>query len=1836
MDDPVKIIYKYKNNNKRIQYHVYIFIGNVSKKVERALDSITELSFLETLEKISDNDLKALVDYYGEYWYKKIFISYHLTNIIAQVNRDTDSIKKITKRYGDEWVNKHIKNFNLIDEKLYFSYDSIIKMDNMRKIIKTKRKYEEDTGEQDIDYHVMKGGKFYPLKGGDDDTLPIEEDNQEHNVVDDDDFIPEDDDLNLEEIEKIYSNIDVVEDEDVKKTTKLIKSVMNDENIFKKTKKNMVDFDISKDNSTYDEKLKNVYVKKYVYQNYIFHDDNIKAVKSKVCASIKNNPKFSEQNSYFPPTRQFMWTEYLFNDEIKQVMMGLKWIKRTDLLQIDIEPNNNIRIYEELRGNLKYLKENIRRYGSKIKWEDDDYNILYDYHSFMTNNEVFMIDIYNEFGKNYNPDQEALKNIVDVYVKIYFPKITSDDIANIIGYLNDTSNVEQNKNITIYESISSDLLIENEIVQELETVKIPNRDKIFHTNYIAQSVIHLTLRLSDPTQQISLFRIFNEFKLTDEYPLIRYMMPNQQILYKYNEKELHKFADNKNNIDVLTKWFENTTYGISFKLKFVEKGIEKYMGVNLDETGKINYKTNWKESEKATFDDMKQTYNYIRDFIKKINGENNRVNFEIPHDQEFKFAFINSIQQFVIPERYTINHNDFSDFARLFYPYVALVIEPRKRKSKTGVSEDVSKYGTYLRYKKISKYENIAKIEQRIVYLIRNFEHTDMTLANEIAKQFNVTIDIALSEVEKVKTKFPHLKKSRKILKKLENLPKYKPPGIGIEIQGKEIDNYKIRISGARNKQQLQRITDVVNILLYLYMETYIFKRPELQKLLKHLEKLTNIAKRRQKVVDYVQYEEDTNDVKLMASLDKDRIGFKPDKNQNPWTRSCQNSGNDKKRRPQQFLSLDEVIKAGFVYNPTTKTYEKQIKYKDGDKMKTTVIRTVALGDGENSVYYSCNPKDNAGHMYIGFLGKSNNPNGLCMPCCFIKDQVTSVNLEKKDYFMKCIGNEAMAVDMTDDKLKKRKKSADQIYILQDTNKIQDGKIGMLSKYLDFFLNISMNKMKNIDQHFLRQTKNGYFFKYGVRQDKDPFLHSVGAALNISVEKIKEIMVDKIKNDSFDVLFTALNNGDIKSMFKTKEKLIHYIENGNLDYETFNHFLSIPNILDKDGVNIFVFEKITTKISETLEKEKQLDDYIMLCMNNEEIDNLSNLNRKNIILTREYKNYYPIVLLDKEDINGPVSMHFSFNYNDDIIKHINEFYLYNCKDYILGVDTTKKRAKYIYKQLVGIKDPDYKPKYQIIDARNKCKYIITENLTIIPTIPSGAVINLRITKTFENKLLSFDELYENLMKLTKLIDIRVKPIGVYFTNKTKDTMTIVALMTEERVNIPIREEVINISKINDMGLLYENQPLFDKVDEEIIKGRENFSYDDRIKKVNEFKYYDESYELMRLEFSEYLFKNPEIKGKILRILENKKIDRNDKKMKIKQIVYRIIDKNLYHKLIELYGKQTGGKYDRLVYITNRPPETKDYKINNNRELCNINTSRESCNNKYHCQWFNDECYFAITREMAIEFANRLTSELVTGDLKGQELLRMNNYYVSDIVDFSQYKEMEGVRIIKSTNTAINKLLAELFEGEELPVIGRKKYNRDDIDEIAEMNKKYPLEKFATFYIQPILNNNMTIFRAIANGISWIKNKYFSTETRNLGYYSEIQTDLANFLKSLVIDWLNINDNHKEVEFLLPLLDYNNLEDMMKYYINILSKQDVDNTACLLESYILNKLIGVPIVLYDDDEINYIFDNGLVYKRGDDENIMKKYKNRLSECVTIRFELMEDHKIPNRMDVIYYL
>jgi len=346
---------------------------------------------------------------------------------------------------------------------------------------------------------------------------------------------------------------------------------------------------------------------------------------------------------------------------------------------------------------------------------------------------------------------------------------------------------------------------------------------------------------------------------------------------------------------------------------------------------------------------------------------------------------------------------------------------------------------------------------------IRNFDFEDDILIDEISKQFNITTEKAKEEVQKVRTNFPTITKLKKPIKKIESMPKIKPPGIGIDIQGRDPEKYKIRISGARDQKQLERIIIFMNILIYLYGETYILKKPDRQEIKAKLSKLTNIAKRRNKVDEIVDYQKEVNTVKQMAQLDKKRLGFTPDEGQNQYTRSCQNSGTDKKRRTKQKImkNIKELVKKGYILNKKSGDYEKRVLFKKkGKKEGETILKAIKVvaqdeQGNANDIFYTCDPEDNGEHMFVGFLTKSNNPFGECMPCCFKKNRMISKKKETVDFYKKCMGQGEKA-----EVSKPVLAVGDILYILQDTNKIQENRLSELPKFIKLLKNKFFNKKK--------------------------------------------------------------------------------------------------------------------------------------------------------------------------------------------------------------------------------------------------------------------------------------------------------------------------------------------------------------------------------------------------------------------------------------------------------------------------------------------------------------------------------------------------------------------------------------------------------------------------------------------------------------------------------------------------------------------------------------------------------------------------------------------------------
>ena len=1882
MKDPIKIIHKFKNNNRRIQYKIFIFIGAIlSDEIIKILNSIKNKDFYNSLIYISNKQYKLIEDYYGKNWYEFFFISYHINSQIKIINNSPIKKKELENKYGKEWFNIHINN--KIIQKISYSfaasyYDNLKDKKKILDIKKIDLDYRSTNIENNKLLKNIKGGMLdknimdmtdsmidmtdsvKDMTGGMidmdddiDDIIDLTDDNiksnKQHNnddiddldenIILDEEILDElvEEDFDLDELTKLYNNESLETDNNIKQTSKLISEAIHDKKWEKKIDDINMKYDNVFDNIAYDSKLEDSYNKYYITDEYIFKDDTIKTMRHKITISIPLSDVFGKIKLL--PENQYLWSEYYNKKEKESIMIGHKWIRRNELLKIDIIPNENLKVYEKLRNNLGYLKD---YFGHKIKREDDENNIVRFYEPYMTNNEIYMLDIYNELGINYNVDLESKKNLYDVYISIYYPYIFYDKYESIISLLNGSTNEKEliyiNSNFNQIKNDSKLLNLIYNIVEEGK-LNITKYDYLFSENHIIQSNIHVNI--SNPKNitgtssdtKFNLYRIFDSFIVNKDYPFIQYQTSDGQITYKFYTKT-EKIDDQ----EILSKWFENAPYGISFKILLENN---KYISINLQESGRIEYKITWKEDDNATIETIVETYNYIKNILKKINSENKKIKFIIPDNDRFNYAFINTIQKFTIPEKFIINHNDLSEFCRFFFPYISLVIEPKKRKSmKNDDKEITSKFGTYLRYKRISKYDNRIKVHLRILYFIRNYDINDRELIDEIAKQFNITNETAIQELNYVREKYSSvIKKSNKSLKKLKSLPKsIKPPGIGIDIQGRDREKYKIRITGARNKEQLIEIIDFMKVLIYLYIETYLYKKKDYQKIKDTLKSLSKIASRRNKVSDVVNYEQSSTTVKTITSLDKKRLGFKPEKGQNQWTRSCQNSGNDKQRRPDIFSgdNLEKLVKAGYKLNDKTGFYEKKVELTIKKNKKIVTIRAIKLPGENNSVnFYTCDPSKNQEHMYIGFLARGNNPNDLCMPCCFKKDQLYAHNKVKKNYYLKCIGEQSQQVNQQES----NNNLGDKIYILQETNKIQDGRFIYLPKYLDIFFNKLWNHDNKIKNHYLYESKSGYFFKYTTKHDYYNFLIVIANIFNITIETIINYMITFLEKDKNDIYFTYLNNGDIKETFKTREVYIEYIKTSQyLEYDIIGELISLPSVLSPNGLYFFIFEKNNLIIKKALDKNIIEERYYLNCLNKEN-NYMINDNRDYIILIKDAKYYFPIYRVQKdENKHKKIKLETYFNDNNketkNIIDELKKYNYNNCQINLLNKITGNSLlfTKNIINQYNKLHEYIV---HQYIDERNKCKYIYLKNKLLLPVYPSGISYNYKFYNIKEiTDLLSLKSNITELKVINKILNLDYIPKTVFYDSKNKNIINIISILLENNLIVPIKSEKILISEINNLGLSTRFQPLEETINKYIVNYNKNNidNIDSRHTRVKTHIYKNESYNIYRLELSLFLETNKEIKNNLINIVRNNNISIIEKKNELRKVLFKIISPKLIKKLNEITSQKGNGKIETMANLEKDLPNVDNYNITNFREYCYINKNKENCNNNVHCSWANNECKFRLDENMAIDFVNKVLEEMIQDSIQFKELLQEGTYYVSDIVDYNQYSYRINQKIIKSSNYNIEKIMSELFGKNKAPIIGKRqlKINNKNNEIIDELPKVIELGKQL---IQIIIPNKDSIIRAFVNSYYWINNTLFDNETRNLGYYSELQSTITNLFKVKIIDFIqNIKNNNKYEKYLSKYFKSNT--NFFDSALNKFRKQSY-NTDGKLELYILSFLLDYRIVVYNNyNNVQYLFLQGEI--EVNEETIKQFTSNEFKKnTIFIKLDYDGSQTIPKNIYSIYY-
>ena len=155
-----------------------------------------------------------------------------------------------------------------------------------------------------------------------------------------------------------------------------------------------------------------------------------------------------------------------------------------------------------------------------------------------------------------------------------------------------------------------------------------------------------------------------------------------------------------------------------------------------------------------------------------------------------------------------------------------------------------------------------------------------------------------------------------------------------------------------------------------------------------------------------------------------------------------------------------------------------------------------------------------------------------------------------------------------------------------------------------------------------------------------------------------------------------------------------------------------------------------------------------------------------------------------------------------------------------------------------------------------------------------------------------------------------------------------------------------------------------------------------------------------------------------------KIHIKEKKKLLQNLLFKYIDKDLYSL------SQTAGNIDTyFIELDENIKDLNEYNIKNKRDLCKTNIDKKNCNENSHCKWKSNNCKLVLNNEAVIKFVNKIVHELIKDEMKSKEILSIDNYYVSDIVDINNFTQRNKENIIKSDIPNINKILSQIF-GEE--------------------------------------------------------------------------------------------------------------------------------------------------------------------------------------------------------------
>jgi hypothetical protein len=582
--------------------------------------------------------------------------------------------------------------------------------------------------------------------------------------------------------------------------------------------------------------------------------------------------------------------------------------------------------------------------------------------------------------------------------------------------------------------------------------------------------------------------------------------------------------------------------------------------------------------------------------------------------------------------------------------------------------------------------------------------------------------------------------------------------------------------------------------------------------------------------------------------------------------------------------------------------------------------------------------EDSKFYPFLGFIDDSNHPNHLCMPCCYRKpmDNPKAKGFSK---YMKCLGKNV------DSKVEGESKD----YIMgRDKMPLIKGRYGLLP------INLAKLFKSNCDTGKMEANKN-CFLRYGVKDDiNQSFLQAVAGLM----DTIQPMSLTVLKKYLFETkltkrLFNSLNQGELAILFNNNKedpyenyKKYMMSDTQKINEEYLWDYLQRPNILDKDGINIFIMTSRS-----------------LLCPKGFRVNNFYSEKCKSVIFFTDGRYYEPIFLVINQSgtLKPPITF---FPPNNPAIIQLMNMALKNCvmKDI---VNWEKIRKISLGEKYFDLQNPitavELMEKISVIgqikDSYNKTYALVSENSFLLPIEPQGEILGLNVIENWKPK--RFGETIKFYDGISEKYKLPYQPKKVF-----KNPLNLIlAIQLADNSIIPVQEESSSYNRLLDASDKY-----YYNVNMHLAKG--NKSLDERAKITLYKIYIEESYDRLRMELARKLQKSSD-KDKIIQLIKDK--------------VMPIALKREYMKtLLEKICKEL------IVQLANLPFSIENYIKPSLRKPC---STEKKCDKNFHCYFQKGECRLIILEKNPIDntnifdfFMERISDEILRNSLLRDEIL----------------------------------------------------------------------------------------------------------------------------------------------------------------------------------------------------------------------------------------------------------